>query len=345
MLINQQQRDALKRLGIGTIAGLGAYAANQLKEMTPRDYYNLYRSTPWLQRQAQRKSLRDKRLKGYRKPKKKTLKAKVKSIQKHLSQEIAMHTHRNRECLNALVGDGLAAYSIYDNGGKIADIESSVAALRFYDTSTNALVVNNISTGTYNREITLSISRKITVRNNYQVPVQVRIYNCTPKRDTNIDPKSGFTQGLTDQMVTPALTSPLTYPTDSDEFNHQWTSKVAVNKMLQPGEQCTATHFTKDFSFDFSDVDNHALVYQRSYGGHAFLLRLVGALGHDSVAGEYGNVTAGVDVEDLATYKIKYDAGQNLNDFTVSDNGATSFTNTPVVSNKPVSDNQSFSVS
>lgn len=271
------------------------------------------------------------------------LKKKVKAISHTLENNTAIAVFRKRDtevrtcAVNAMSMDNFSAITV-------SAIETAMAGLRYFDSATNALVTANPATGTYQRDMLVKETYvSMLCRNNYQVPCRITIYVCLPKVDTNISPLSYFTSGLTDQG-NPTATSPLVHLTDSQIFNENWRIGKSISKLLSPGQEVSLSHSGKSFEYDFSQVDTHGQAFQRRYNCMAFITRVEGVIGHDSVeTDEQGFLQAGVDCEINTKYVFHYDAGKDLHDIFIDDNAST-FTNTGLVSSKPVSDNLGFSL-
>lgn len=224
-------------------------------------------------------------------------------------------------------------------------LESVLGQLRYYDPAApSALVTADGTTGSYSKQFRLTINTKLVLRNNYQVPTKVTVYLCKCKSDTNIDPVTAFTQGLAD-VGNPSSSSPLTYVSDSPQFKDLWKILKTTKMELSPGAEMKLTHSEKSFTYDPSVQDSHALTYQTEFKSLAYFVRVEGVLGHDtSVSTEQGFLQSGVDycIDKIA--KVDYQAGADIEFVYVSDASAATFTNNPVISAKPVVDNQNYSV-
>lgn len=272
------------------------------------------------------------------------LNKRVKKISKSLKSDQARHTHRRLDVQSI----GSNAGQVNNSGITATDfdfLEACVANLRYYNPATpGTLTTANAATGTYTRDIHFeSIYHKLTVRNNYQTPCYVTIYSCTPKEDTNNTAPSWYSQGVADQTLSIATTSPLLYMSDIQQVTKAWNLKVVGKKRLEPGREMHAYHSSKPFNFNPDVVDVHSQSYQAKYRAHQFVLRVGGCIGHDTVAAEYLTQPAQVDTILERKAVITYDAGVNLDDYSEDNNASASFTNSGVVSNKPVADNQAFS--
>ena len=231
------------------------------------------------------------------------------------------------------------------SGNDTSIVENVLENLRYYDPSTpGTLITANFNTGTYQRSVHFkSVTQSMLLRNNYQSDVKVKVYLCTPKKDTNQGPSAAWTAGIADNPATIATTALLNqYPTDFQVFNDLWKVKVAVNTTLAPGESAKASHTAKDFEYDPAVVDSHALTYQRKYKSFAWLLVVSGVPSHDSALSQIGLAQAGIDYVMNRTCIVSYDAGVNIK-FVVPQNTLDTPTNGFIQSHQPVPDNIAYS--
>lgn len=278
----------------------------------------------------------------YRKLKPTSTKCKVKKLCKFMNQTQADHEHRNRYTEVITTPENTSKVVGYTSQGTITALQSAMANLRFYDTTTDALVLRDPANGTYQRDITVAIFRKILITNNYQVPVYVHLYSCTPKVDQADNAANLFATGLVDQQ-NPLNTSVLINFKDSIDMKSLWNCKLIKKGLLKPGSTYVGSRFHKQFDYNFGVTDEHTLPYQKRYGGHNWVVRITGVLGHDIGGGTgVGSMSCGVDIAINTTYKFKYDAGKDLHDITVSDNADAPVSGF-VKSAVPVVDNQAYS--
>lgn len=275
----------------------------------------------------------------------KRLKTKIKKFCKFIDQQTAIHIHRDRQSARLIATPGSHALADYDFGGSITSHEAAMANLRYFNPATNTLVTANPAIGLFHRDINMSIFRKLTLTNNYQSRVEIRVYKCHVKSDTSNRSTQLYTSGITDQGTAPT-TSPLLYPTDSDNLTDIYSVKQVCKRVLCAGQTCVVTDMQKQFSYDFSVADVHPLLYQRKLGGFQWMVRVEGTLGHDNTAiTQIGLLFGGVDLMFDTTYKFQYDAGKDIHEYSVNDQSTTVFTNGAVQSMKPVVDNLGFSQS
>lgn len=217
--------------------------------------------------------------------------------------------------------------------------------LKYFDPVTNALVVAPGAAGTYQRNIRVeSTTATVTMVNNYATSLHAKLYLCYTKDDTSIDPVTAWGGGIVDGSNLSGLADIGSYPTDFDLAKDLYSWKVVKDVLLKPGQKLTATHSCKGFEYSPSTVDQHALIYQKEYKSFAFVLVLRGELGHDTViTNEQLAVPGGVDWMYKTVYKVRYNAGKNISFVHVDNNLGTAFTNSGVMSQKPITANQAYS--
>lgn len=223
-------------------------------------------------------------------------------------------------------------------------IETVLGQLRYYDPSTpGTYITADYSTGTQSKEIMLSAYSKCLVRNNYQVPAHITVYVCTPKTDTSIAPITAMTNGFTDIGVSSANTNLQAYITESPQFQDLWKVASSTKKTIQPGQTCSVSHSVKKMKYDPSLNDSHPQSYQKKSGAHVYVIRVEGEVAHDTTADQQGFSGVGVDIVVDTKFTVHYDGGAAIN-YMVLATDASAFTNGAVLSNKPVSDNQGYSL-
>lgn len=269
----------------------------------------------------------------------------IKALKRSVKADMGVHIYRHKgtTVLSSSVGQ-MSIGSL--TGVTNSSIEAALAGLRYYDPSTPATLITAAgATGTYQKEFLIKrqYSKYIAV-NNYQVPCMLTMYVCVPKVDTSFSPTTAFQNGLAD-VGNPSNSSPLVYLTDSPQFHDLWRISKSKKAVLQPGESLSISYSYKSYMYDPSLVDSHADTYQAVHGCHTLCTRLEGVLGHDNAAAERGTLQASVDLQEDRVFEIHYSAGAAIKTIAINDISDVTFTNVGVVSNKPVSDNQSYSTS
>lgn len=186
---------------------------------TKSSYYRRYGRRPayrYRRRYSRRRPMARSRLRAA--PRRRTtLRRKVYRVQRVQGATIGHHTHKIRSAFEQAAAIKSCAYRTC---GVLttAQITSAIANLRVYDPSTATLVTVDWGAGTYQRDIMVdNMYSKIEVRNNYHVPVKVRVYYCATKHDADSGPATSYSNGIADQTTGPSTTTdPLVYPTEID---------------------------------------------------------------------------------------------------------------------------------
>lgn len=223
-------------------------------------------------------------------------------------------------------------------------IETALSYLKYYNPSVPATLTTAAGTaGSYQRNILIDYSSiTMTIRNNYQVPCEIDAYLCTTKEDTSQSPVSSWNSATPDGSNLTDSTNLNHFPSDYNLFNDLWKTKKMESRLLQSGQQMTLSHNADSYEYDSATVDTHALTFQKEYKCAFIMIVLKGVLGHDTILDQQCVMPAGVDIEVKRVYKVKYSAGINIS-YSQVDNTYDAISNSSVVSNKPVSDNQSYS--
>ncbi len=255
----------------------------------------------------------------------KKVKKKVKLIQEQ--NQLARHTFRRRDVSIFEVEKKVSSLN-YVLINDIALLELALANLRYYDPATpGTLTTAAAGTGTYARQFWIdSVHGSFRVRNNAITAAHCTLYIVVPRKDTSLSPTTTYTQGITDADAGQdySATSALAYPTDSAEFNDLWRIVSSKTRYLRGGQSMNISYSKGGFKYDPATTDSHNLSYQAKYGAAAVLIRLTGDITHDSTAhSEIGTGNCLLDTMLDTTYKIRYDAGTKLNDFSCDDNQNT----------------------
>lgn len=254
-------------------------------------------------------------------------------------------THIYRHIATAIFNSSVGQMSISSISGiKKSTIEEALAHLRYYDPSNpGALITASGAVGSYSKEFLFKkMYCRYTVRNNYQVPCKVTLYIVKPKDATSITPAQAFVNGLAD-LGNPSSTSTAVYLTDSTQFNDLWTIASSKSKTLYAGQEMVISHSAKPFKYDPSTYDSHGLDYNKGFNAFTIVVRVEGVMGHDTVQAQVNQLEASVDLEEYRLFEIKYNAGADIKTIYINDIRPANFTNSGVVSNNPVVDNQGYS--
>lgn len=277
--------------------------------------------------------------------KQKQLVRRVRELSQKMAQGEGWLTYRT-----AAVGALLASNNVQNFASlginDLAITETILGQLRYYDPSTpGTLLVADFTSGTFQRKVHIDrIVAMLTLRNNYQTQAKVTVYTCKALNDTSISPTSAYVNGMNDSGNDTAGTNPLSYITDSPQFKELWKIVKKNVFVMSPGDEVIVSSNPKGYWYDASLADSHNLTYQREFNSHAYAIFVQGVLSHDSaVANEQGLAQCGIDYNLQRTFQVKYDAGVNIQYTYVSNNYDTP-TNGFVQSQRPISDNVSYSV-
>lgn len=292
----------------------------------------------------QRRKQRRPRTRASRMPRKVSgLSRQVKELKRLAEADMGTHIHRIRRIVRVTANDAMMNRGSVD-ASTIISLEEVLALLRYFDPANPAtLVVADGALGSYQRDYYFTRVHTVArIRNNYQVPAQIRLYGLVPKDDTSISPTVAFTNGLAD-VGNPSSVSPMVHLTDSDQFNDLWRIRVSKLITLEAGRTCRLSMTAKPFKFDPSTADSHSLTYQTHYNSMAWIVFIHGVMGHDTVLSEQGIIGAGIECSIDTVFEVKYPAGADIKFITLDDQSNQSFTNLGVCSNMPVADNQATS--
>lgn len=230
---------------------------------------------------------------------------------------------------------------------RVQDIESILARCKFFDPSTpGTLIEGSLAAGTFQRNVRFeNITSSVTFRNNYMTTIEATVYLCQVKDDTDLAPLTAWANGLSDGTNLTSIFDLGQYPSDYDVVKDLYKLKVAKKVILAPGESCSTFHKTGAFEYSPSTVDAHPVAYQTEYKSFDWLVVAKGCVGHDVGISSIANMPGGLDVSWTNVYKVKYDAGVNIRFTHVDNSNAASFPNGGVMSQKPIGENQAFSIS
>lgn len=269
------------------------------------------------------------------------LKKQLKEVKRLAESDMGTHIHRIREITEQNSGDNLQNVSFHSAFD--ADLcKTVVAQLRYYNpTSPSTLTVADSGAATYQREFYFKRSHsRITLRNNYRVPCLATVYECRPRADTDIDPNTVMSSGLAD-LSNVSNNSPLVFPHDVIALTDLWRVKRRKRVLLDAGKQCSVSMAAGPYQFDPSLFQLHDLKYMTRFKAGTWLVIIQGVPAHGTSTDVQGIAQSGVEVMVDNTYRVKYPAGADIQFVFITDN-SDSFSSAAVVTNKPISSNQSF---
>lgn len=267
----------------------------------------------------------------------------IKDMKKQMNLDTGTHIVRKRSTAQLLSAINAA------NHGEIALnsdslIETTLTSLKYYNPSVpGTLTTASGATGSFTKQFNFVKCHAVCIlRNNYQVPVELRAFIVQPKSDNSKTPDTCYTDGLAD-IGSPSATSPQIYFTDSPVFTKLYSVKKSVIKVLEPGQQVTLNWSARPFMYDPAYQDAHASSYKPLHEAAFLLYRITGVVGHNTTGAVVGTLQAGIDVQTNVTHVVKYQAGADLKQITLIDGSGTTDANS-VVSLKPTADNLPYSL-
>lgn len=319
------------------LAILSAQIANQ---MAKRQYKYARRKRP-----AKRRRVATKR-KVYKRKRKNTTKKlakKVRVLARKVGATLSTHTNIKTDTNAYGCAANQQAYQNIIISSKDT-LATAMSALRFYAPATpGTLTTADANTGTYSRKLVIrNQSVKTHIRNNYQIPCNIQIYLARVRTDTSLTPITTITSAKNDQFAS-TPTNPIgLYPSDCKELNELYHIKAVTGiRRVEPGKSFQIAYNSGRFTYDKSLVDSHPDTYQTNLKSCLWLIRIWGVPSHDSTS-NYGLSNPSVDTHTVTRTVFEYDGGgTTLHDFSYDDDMDAQ--TTPLVSNCPVSDNQSLS--
>jgi hypothetical protein len=282
---------------------------------------------------------------GYVSKRTKSLRAKVNELAKAVSLEQGTHLYKKRAC--GRYEGSPAAVDYYVNPFYTASIKAALANLRYFDPANPGTLVTGVdnTTGTYSRICRIAwVTRSLTLKNSYEVPISLTVYSCFATSDTSTNPETLITNSCVDEVLNGDETSNLIKPFELSQVRAMWRSAGSTKRVLQPGQTMTVRQRIPGFDYKPALEDVQTDFYQKRYNAHTWLLRLEGVIGHDSTLGEYNTLDNAVDYDQRDNIMIHYDAGTAVRDIYVADTASAGFTNVGLTGVRPATDNQAYSV-
>lgn len=260
-----------------------------------------------------------------------------------------------KEVRNAAVGTGTHVFRLISPGyvtltvnqhtyGELVrryqDLEAAMTAVRFYDANSNAIVTKDITGNAFSQDLNITgVYEKVTFRNNFNMPIHLKIWRVKAKVDSDISPKTAMTNGLTDIGNPDTDVRGGVYPTDSPQFNSLWKIHYTRQITLPPGRQKTFTSGERSFKYNPSLEDNHTTDYQVGHHASGWLYQIFGPVAHDFTTTT--NTGFGDGRLDLNFYRVitfKYEAGAHIKTIELDTSNIDTLGAGPQVVSRPASD-------
>lgn len=181
-------------------------------------------------------------------------------------------------------------------------------------TAPGTTAVQDLTSAYQQQKIRCDCKWTYTLRNNLTVPCDIRVYHMRCKSSNNNAPLTLVTQGWTEKTTvasasptSPAITNPLLYPLESQNLKDFWKQADTKIFRLGVGEE-TTFQFTKRVYFDPDRYDaDSALTYHQGMS-EILLVRMIGALVHDSTTPSLVNYGATqIDVRAQSSVRVWYE--------------------------------------
>lgn len=238
-----------------------------------------------------------------------SIKKRVRALERKTADIMSSLSYKGVECKQLLTTVNTATYdefAINDAGY----IESVLAQLRYYDPSTPGTIITAPgATGSYERKFSIKSYLSATMKNNYQIPVDVKVYTYRCAADTGTSPTSWLDSCLADNAST-TKASPLIFPTDANDMGDLWKLDGVKSYRLRPGATVTHGYGVPLVSYDPSEYDNHVFASQPDFKTSYIVIRLTGVVTHDSTTTTLvGLAPGGLDIIYKRVSNVRYNAG------------------------------------
>ncbi len=276
----------------------------------------------------------------------KNVKSRVKKLERFVENQQSLRICRNH--FASVASAAVNSQNIVElQCPNVTTLSGCVDDLRFFNPAAPAtLITADLQSATFAQDILMSHFTKVTLKNNYQSNVVLKIYLCKVKADTGISALTSVVNGLADNPSAAVLITDLSVrPRDSEQFRDLYSSKLLKSKVLKPGQSCSASYGSGQFTLDPATLDSHTSAFQRKLKGAAFLFVLEGQMAHNNqTPNDIGSEEVRLDIRREFVIKCWYDAGGvDLRDIQITNAFDTVETTILVASHQPTVDNLSFS--
>lgn len=244
------------------------------------------------------------------KGKKKTkapLKKRVKQLEDKVNDNLATHVFKSEATFQSSAVSNRCGYNLGTLLGA-AQFEQMLDAFPFQSTAIPGTPATFDATSvTQPAEWKIKCYTKTIMRNNYLYPCNIRCYILKPKVDTNTNPISSVTVGLTEQTsgAIYSTTAPFLYPSDSMEFNEHWKILSSCDMKLQSGDECVVP-YEEEISYNQEFADSNTSTYLKKYSRLIFV-RVVGVVCHDNATSTNVGISASaIDAVIERKFTVKY---------------------------------------
>lgn len=298
----------------------------QTRATRPQDSARMAKRNRTSSRAAKRRSSSKRRTKSSRKKRTKRAKSsascsklskRVSRVESLIRDSVSNLHWRKRSFTTINTSAGTESVTHLDFSGK-DELEAILADSRYYDKSSDTYNTwDAVANTTALTHVIKSAYSKLTFHNPYLMPVNVELWLCDLKKDTNLTPESAWAGQLDNTDKTSV--GFLQWPTDSSLFNDLWKIKMKKEFRLLPGQKVSFRASVANCRYNNSVADTHADQYQQPYKSESWLLRVMGDMHQGTSAAEYGPANAKVMIELYNVYHMQYNGGADFDYTKISD--------------------------
>lgn len=193
--------------------------------------------------------------------------------------------------------------------GSLTHVNSCLAQAKMYDATTNAFLVKDLASGTYNREIKLRHRITRYLRNNTSVNIFVDAYVYKVVDDTSVGAAAQINSGLAD-ATNSSISNPFMRAEDSPHIGASWKRVKKFTKMVMPGRQISVSWGTKWFDHSPDYAQTQTDLYTRENHCLEILFVMRGSIEHQPLTPfEVGIGQHGCDIITVRDMYMKYNSG------------------------------------
>lgn len=262
-----------------------------------------------------------------------SLKKQVKNLSKVSKNTTATFVYRKRQVFQTSSTIGNAGYTDVAVNDKNL-IETALTSVPYYESG--ALSFVNMADDAHCRELHFtSCTGKLTLRNNYTIPVKCKVTTYEIKKESSSLPNAFYTNGLTDMMSTALPNNPMFDYSDVPTVVNNWTKKNTKSFYIRPGQEKVYYHTVKDFAYDNSELDYTTSTYNKNIKSFVFNIRTEGPVSHDNTTSTLvNNSDTKLDCLLEQTLVLQYNGGAgNFKRYGMSEGGGAVLT--AIVANQP----------
>lgn len=326
--------------GWRAVRSIGRYLGS-LKRNNPQAYgAQMNRMAAARQLTKKRKYSNDKNVGKAKKPK--SLRKRIAILEKKTASVLSTLTYRLSATQSVLTTANTATYGSFAMN-QASNFEAALAQLKYYDPAVpGTLVTADGASGSYERHFRMKGYMSLEMKNNYQIPVLVKVYTYQCAADTSYSP-TGWLDNILPDSSNSTKASPLIYPTDGKDMGDLYKLLGCKTFSMQPGDKRFVSTSQGEISYDPSEYDNHPFENQADFKTTYFIVRVTGAIAHDkTTTTNVGLAAGGIDIIQKTVYRIKYNAGGPALNYTYISSGYDTMAAGPLVS-QVVVDNQEYS--